>query len=73
MTTEPVVKIAEAPGKCGITRVHHSTAYAKSGNAHNPTVTYRWHVTYAGRPVGTVATLAAAKELAAAFEQEPEW
>lgn len=72
-TPAPVVRVPESPGKCGITRVHHRTAYAKSGNAHNPTITYRWRVTYAGRIVGTTTFLWQARELAAAFEKEPEW
>ena len=59
--------------KCEITKKITGYAYARNGNVHNPTPKVRWDVFYKGRRVGSTHYLRQAKELAAMFEQNPEW
>lgn len=50
---------------CGITRVTTGFAYPRNGNTHNPTASYRWDITHAGRLIDTATTLRDAKAIAA--------
>jgi hypothetical protein len=57
------------PNGCTAERVLTGHAYARSGNAHNPTPRYRYDVRDAeGRRVGSTLTLKSARALAAEVE-----
>lgn len=43
----------KVPAGYRIERVVSGFAYARNGNAHNPTPTYRWEVFFEGELVGT--------------------
>lgn len=46
-----------------ITRIVTRTAYARNGNAHNPTKYYAWAIAVDGKSEGQAATLAKAKAI----------
>jgi hypothetical protein len=54
-----------------IERTVSRVAYARNGNAHNPTREYTWHVFHNGRPIGTVARAGAAIEVIAEHRKDP--
>jgi hypothetical protein len=59
--------------ECTVERVLDRYAYARNGNAHNPTPYYIWTVSYKGRRVGSQHSLKDAKSLAVEFMADPEW
>jgi len=59
-------------GCCTITKWITGYAYARNGNAHNPTPRVRWMVTDQSRLVGGAATLREAKEIARDWTDNPE-
>ena len=65
--------LSEAALSMGITvdRVKSGEAYARNGNAHNPTPRYRWEVRHAGRLVGTQYKAGSAIELANDYAVDP--
>lgn len=66
MKTVPQVgdrKEAWRKGTLSIERLCIGHAYAKSGNAHNPTPRYSWIARDNGQTVGIESSLAAAKDL----------
>lgn len=62
-TTKDVTTKAECAAGFKVLRIVSSHAYARNGNAHNPTPNYRWEVFSQDRLIGTVSRRKAASEL----------